>query len=95
MYMFYILGYEFASITDSQEQKETIASKTFILSVDGDTGFQPDALQKLIDTLRENEQVGAICGRIHPKGSGIFKLLSLFKILYFNSNLLVEMCKVG
>ena len=67
----------------TQEQKETMASKTFILSVDGDTGFQPNALQKLIDILKKDEQVGAICGRIHLKGSGIFQLLSMFEIWPF------------
>lgn len=91
MYMFYILGYKFASMAVTQEQKETIASKTFILSVDGDTGFQPDALQKLIDTLKKDGQVGAICGRIHPKGSGIFQRLFLLKAFDFKLKFILFM----
>lgn len=47
------------------------AENTFILSLDGDVDFKPDAVRLLVDRLKKNKKVGAACGRIHPIGSGI------------------------
>lgn len=46
------------------------AENTFILSLDGDVDFKPDAVRLLVDRLKKNKKVGAACGRIHPIGSG-------------------------
>ncbi|CAC5394645.1 CHS1 [Mytilus coruscus] len=46
------------------------AHNSFILALDGDVDFKPEAVQKLIDKMTKNEKVGAVCGRIHPIGSG-------------------------
>uniref|UniRef100_A0A8C9RS57 chitin synthase n=1 Tax=Scleropages formosus TaxID=113540 RepID=A0A8C9RS57_SCLFO len=41
-----------------------------ILALDGDVDFQPSAVMLLIDRLRLYPEVGAVCGRIHPTGTG-------------------------
>ncbi|XP_063433514.1 chitin synthase chs-2-like [Mytilus trossulus] len=46
------------------------AHNSFILALDGDVDFKPEAVQKLIDKMTKNDKVGAVCGRIHPIGSG-------------------------
>ena len=45
-------------------------TNTFILTLDGDVDFQPEAVLLLLDRMKKNENVGAACGRIHPLGSG-------------------------
>ena len=49
------------------------SENTFLLALDGDVDFKPEALQLLVDRLRKNEKVGVVCGRIHPIGSGDVK----------------------
>ncbi|KAL5004693.1 hypothetical protein ScPMuIL_018149 [Solemya velum] len=51
------------------EQYET-ADNTYILTLDGDVDFKPDSVKLLIDRMKKNRKVGAVCGRIHPVGSG-------------------------
>ncbi|CAC5410040.1 CHS1 [Mytilus coruscus] len=46
------------------------AHNSFILALDGDVDFKPEAVQKLIDKMKKNRKVGAVCGRIRPVGSG-------------------------
>ena len=46
------------------------AANTFILALDGDVDFKPDAVRLLVDLLKKNKKVGAACGRIHPIGRG-------------------------
>lgn len=53
-------------------QKET--HNTYLLALDGDTDFQPEAVMLLVDRLKLYPRVGAACGRIHPTGSGLFVL---------------------
>ncbi|KAI3384530.1 hypothetical protein SNEBB_003598 [Seison nebaliae] len=43
---------------------------TFLLALDGDVDFHPEAVRLLIDRMKKNRRVGAACGRIHPVGSG-------------------------
>ncbi|XP_072362113.1 chitin synthase chs-1-like [Scyliorhinus torazame] len=50
--------------------KKTEKENTYILALDGDTGFQPSAIILLVDRLRRYPGVGAACGRIHPTGTG-------------------------
>ena len=47
------------------------AEHTFILALDGDVDFKPDAVRLLTDRLKKNMKTGAACGRIHPVGTGI------------------------
>lgn len=52
------------------EDKKITAQNTFILALDGDVDFKPEAVLLLVDRMRKNPKVGAACGRIHPIGSG-------------------------
>ena len=71
MYMYYLLGYKIMERPDlSDESKQTRADNTFLLALDGDIDFQPDAVLRLVDRMKKGRTVGAACGRIHPTGSG-------------------------
>ena len=68
----------------SDASKERIAENTYLLALDGDVDFQPDAALRLVDLMKKNKGVGAACGRIHPTGSGympgnvnVLKMLTL------------------
>ncbi len=66
------------------EEKKVQAQNTFILALDGDVDFKPEAVLLLVDRMRKNPKVGAACGRIHPIGSGPMVctlLTSLFLIV--------------
>lgn len=80
MYMYYILAYKLENRGNSLQEKRTIANNIFILALDGDVDFQPNAVQLLVDRMRKNPKVGAACGRIHPIGSGNFIIFRLCKI---------------
>ena len=43
---------------------------TYLLALDGDVDFRPEAVRLLVDRMKKNKKVGAACGRIHPVGSG-------------------------
>lgn len=57
-------------IKNISEDKKLVAQNTFILALDGDVDFKPEAVLLLVDRMRKNPKVGAACGRIHPIGSG-------------------------
>ena len=46
------------------------AENTFVLALDGDVDFKPEAVRLLVDRMRKNLKTGAACGRIHPIGAG-------------------------
>ena len=46
------------------------AENTFLLALDGDVDFKPEAVRLLVDRMRKNSKTGAACGRIHPIGTG-------------------------
>lgn len=56
---------------------------TYLLALDGDVDFHPEAVRLLVDRMKKNKKVGAACGRIHPIGSGKnsigTKLLSFYQ----------------
>nr|KAG5704195.1 hypothetical protein BaRGS_009725 [Batillaria attramentaria] len=68
MYMYYLLSHTLLRRLD----KSTVdrARNTFLLALDGDVDFQPEALRRLIQRFRTGHNIGAACGRIHPNGSG-------------------------
>ena len=49
---------------------QILSQNTFLLALDGDVDFKPEAVTLLLDLMRKNTDVGAACGRIHPIGSG-------------------------
>ncbi|CAC5394646.1 CHS1 [Mytilus coruscus] len=58
-------------LNELPKDKVNKAHNTFILALDGDVDFKPEAIHKLIHKMKKNEKVGAVCGRIHPIGSGL------------------------
>ncbi|XP_030646443.1 chitin synthase chs-2-like [Chanos chanos] len=81
MYLYYLLGWRlnskyfkmFARGGNESRLKAALQKEkenTYILALDGDTDFQPSALMLLIDRLKLYPEVGAVCGRIHPTGTG-------------------------
>ena len=48
MYMYYFLGYQLKGNTElSEERKKVRAMNTFLLALDGDVDFLPDAIVKV------------------------------------------------
>ena len=70
MYMYYLLGYRLMELPISDARKDVIKENTYLLALDGDIDFQPEAITRLVDLMKKNRDVGAACGRIHPIGSG-------------------------
>ena len=61
----------FGNLLNNMDDKDRIrAENTFLLALDGDVDFRPEAVRLLIDRMKKNKKVGAACGRIHPIGSG-------------------------
>ena len=46
------------------------ADNTYILTLDGDVDFQPEAVTQLLETMRKDWRTGAVCGVIRPLGRG-------------------------
>ena len=78
--MYYILGHRLMELPIHDNRKVVIARNTFILALDGDIDFKPEAVLLLLDLMKKDEKLGAACGRIHPTGSG--KIESLIAILW-------------
>jgi len=70
--MYYLLGHRLMELPITVDRKEVMAENTYLLTLDGDIDFQPNAVQLLIDLMKKNRNLGAACGRIHPIGSGTF-----------------------
>merc|ERR1712142_5103 len=79
MYMYYLLGHKLMELPISVDRKETLAENTYLLTLDGDIDFQPDAVTLLVDLMKKNKNLGAACGRIHPVGSGPMVWYQLFE----------------
>ena len=54
MYMYYFLGYQLKgdSSLKTEEEKRQRANNTFLLALDGDVDFQPDAIVKVSSQKR-------------------------------------------
>ncbi|XP_050718358.1 chitin synthase chs-2-like isoform X3 [Eriocheir sinensis] len=79
MYMYYLLGFKLMDQPISVDRKEVIAENTFLLTLDGDIDFTPNAVALLIDLMKKNTNLGAACGRIHPVGSGLMVWYQMFE----------------
>ncbi|UJR08979.1 hypothetical protein I4U23_013229 [Adineta vaga] len=61
----------FGNLLNNMDNKKRIQMEnTYLLALDGDVDFRPDAVRLLVDRMKKNKKVGAACGRIHPIGSG-------------------------
>lgn len=63
MYMKYIIMHLY-------KDKEDELDNTFILTTDGDVDFKAESAVVLLDMLARDPQVGAVCSRTHPQGTG-------------------------
>lgn len=79
MYMYYLLGHRLMELPISVDRKDTIAENTYLLTLDGDIDFKPNAVTLLVDLMKKNKNLGAACGRIHPVGSGPMVWYQLFE----------------
>ncbi|KAF7637162.1 hypothetical protein Mgra_00003333 [Meloidogyne graminicola] len=71
MYMYYLLGHRIVDSHLSVEDRQLQADNTYILAIDGDSKFEPNAVLRLINLMNLKSDVGCACGRIHPIGEGI------------------------
>ena len=76
--MYYFLGMKLWMSDLKIKKKQLRAENTFVLALDGDVDFHPEALQMLVDLMKKDPKVGAACGRIHPIGNGNSTLLPFF-----------------
>lgn len=82
MYLYYLLSFKMNEAKEKVESnkkkvKESMlkfTANTFILALDGDVEFKPEAVTRLLDLMKKDPLVGAACGRIHPIGTGKFFL---------------------
>ena len=51
MYMYYFLGFQLYESDIPNEEKDKKAANTFLLALDGDVDFLPDAVIKVVDML--------------------------------------------
>ena len=63
MYMNYVLNHR-------SDRDGLDLNNTFILTTDADIDFQAESAVVLLDMLARDPQVGAVCSRTHPLGSG-------------------------
>ena len=84
MYMYYLLGHRIAELPIDDNRKEKIAMNTFILALDGDINFRPQALRLVVDLMKKNKKLGAACGRIHPIGTGPMVWYQVCCVCLFN-----------
>lgn len=59
---------DFIKRLDSDKQKKL--ANTYILALDGDVDFKPNAVRFLVNSMIKDKHTGAACGRIHPVGKG-------------------------
>ncbi|KAK5968343.1 hypothetical protein GCK32_011879, partial [Trichostrongylus colubriformis] len=71
MYMYYLLGHRIMDSPLSIEDRQQMADNTFILAIDGDSKFEPEAVMRLLNLMNTKSDIGCACGRIHPIGSGV------------------------
>jgi chitin synthase len=69
--MYYFLSHKLSTVEEDKNKQLEIAKNIYILALDGDVDFRPEAVKLLIDRMKRNEQTGAACGRIHPIGDGM------------------------
>lgn len=78
MYMYYLLGHRIMDSPLSLEDRQQMADNTFILALDGDSKFEPEAALRLLQLMKQKSDIGCACGRIHPIGRGTRLLLNIF-----------------
>ena len=76
MYMNYVINHR---IPESKKTSNPLNYEhTYILTTDADIEFTAESAMILLDTLASNREVGAVCARTHPKGSGAMYWYQIF-----------------
>lgn len=79
MYMSYIANHLSEISQRDEGHKDVIdPNNVYILTTDGDVMFEYESVEQLIDLLHRDVQVGAVCGRTHPVGSGPIAWYQMF-----------------
>ena len=78
MYMNYIINYRIPESQSNEQRKHLDKDNTFILTTDADIDFTAESATVLLDSLASNKEVGAVCARTHPKGSGVLYWYQIF-----------------
>lgn len=68
--MYYLLGYKIYQMETNQSKRDKLTKNTFLLALDGDINFRPEAVQLLVDRMKIDSKLAAACGRVHPIGVG-------------------------
>lgn len=80
MYMYYLLGHRIMDNEELTPDRVKLRSRnTYIMALDGDIDFQPEAVHLLVQYMKKNDSLGAACGRIHPVGSGAMTWYQVFE----------------
>lgn len=75
MYMYYFLGWKLMQLQGKElgwTRLQVRADNTFLLALDGDVDFQPEAVTLLVDLMKKDANMAGACGRVHPIGAGEF-----------------------
>ena len=70
------VGPENLNLNDKDKVKY---QNTFVLALDGDSSFRAETIIKLLDHMKKDDKIGAVCGRIHPKGNGFISMYQKFE----------------
>ena len=71
VHLYYLLGHKLMELPISIDRKAVIAQNAYLLALDGDIDFMPNAVHLLINLMKRNSNLAAACGRIHPVGAGL------------------------
>ena len=66
----------------AKEDRLKQGQNIYLLALDGDVDFLPDAVHKVLDIMKKNDNIGAACGRIHPTGTGYMKWLQQYEYAF-------------
>ena len=73
-YFYYLLKYDWAKkpkfVTERCQKDENNQPYPYILALDGDIDFKPDAFHSVLKTALRDPTIALCCGRINPEGSG-------------------------
>lgn len=56
-----------------------IDTNKFILTTDADVRFNPESVEALLDLMKRDTSVGAVCARTYPLGSGPVMWYQIFE----------------
>ena len=68
MYMHYLLNYQPWSPEHTDSDSKRHLHDIYLLTLDGDVDFQPDAVQQMVNMLRADDKLAAVGGHSHPSG---------------------------